>query len=372
MSSIKNALVILLEEIMARGGSRNKGRKFSEEWKRNMSLSRKGRKFSEDHRLNISKALKGKKGTWIGKKHSEETKVKMSIAQKGKKRSPEACLRIGASKKGVKLSEDAKKKISLALKGRKFSEDHKHKISASLKGCVFTDSRKRNLSLAMKKRFSVSGAHPWLGRKHSLETIEKLRELGKHVVFSPETRAKISIACKGRKLSEEHKRKISMANKGKHRSAEQRIQMRFIKLGQIPNEETRKKMSLARKGKKFSLEHRMNMSGERNANWAGGISKISDRIRGTIEYKAWRLSVFKRDRFICQLCDSHSHDLHADHIKPFSLILRENDITSVEEGLSCSELWDLKNGRTLCAFCHKQTLTYGKDFNNLERIFYAN
>jgi DNA-binding CsgD family transcriptional regulator len=49
------------------GGNNNKGRVFSDEWKRKLSESQKGRI-----------------GTWRGKKHSEETKKKMSQSQKGK------------------------------------------------------------------------------------------------------------------------------------------------------------------------------------------------------------------------------------------------------------------------------------------------
>jgi len=35
-------------------------------------------------------------------------------------------------------------------------------------------------------------------------------------------------------------------------------------------------------------------------------------------------------------------------------------ILSKEEALSCDELWNINNGRTLCIGCHKKTDTYGR------------
>lgn len=67
---------------------------------------------SEEIRKKISKANKGRKSSMKGKKHSEETKLKMSISQKAKKYN-----RTG-SFKGKKHSNETKKKISLAKKGR--------------------------------------------------------------------------------------------------------------------------------------------------------------------------------------------------------------------------------------------------------------
>ena len=53
-------------------------------------------------------------------------------------------------------------------------------------------------------------------------------------------------------------------------------------------------------------------------------------------------------------------NLEADHIKRFADIIRENNILSMEEARNCPELWDTKNGRTLCKTCHKNTPTYEK------------
>jgi 5-methylcytosine-specific restriction endonuclease McrA len=98
---------------------------------------------------------------------------------------------------------------------------------------------------------------------------------------------------------------------------------------------------------------------EQNPNWKGGITEISDLIRVTKTYKEWRLSVFKRDGFKCIICGTNQH-LHADHIYPFSLLLHEGMIKTVEQAETHAPLWNLANGRTMCETCHRKTETYGR------------
>ena len=63
----------------------NKGRKFTEEHRKNLSESHKGKHLSENHRKKLSEANKGK-ATWNkGKSMTEETKQKLSEALKGHK-----------------------------------------------------------------------------------------------------------------------------------------------------------------------------------------------------------------------------------------------------------------------------------------------
>ena len=66
-----------------------------------------------------------------------------------------------------------------------------------------------------------------------------------------------------------------------------------------------------------------------------------------------------RDNFACVKCDIVGGQLQVDHIKPFAVILHENDIKTFEQAINCKELWDINNGRTLCVDCHKKTDTYG-------------
>jgi len=94
-------------------------------------------------------------------------------------------------------------------------------------------------------------------------------------------------------------------------------------------------------------------------NYKGGITKQNKLIRGSPEYKLWRIGVFKRDYWSCVLCGHKSNkrgDINADHIKPFALF---------------PELrLDINNGRTLCEDCHRKTLSYKN--NNIEREDFLN
>ena len=70
-------------------------------------------------------------GSSAGVKHSEETKGKMSAAQKGKNRSEETKEKISASRKGKTHSDETKTKISASKQGHKHSEETKAKLSAA-------------------------------------------------------------------------------------------------------------------------------------------------------------------------------------------------------------------------------------------------
>lgn len=54
-----------------------------------------------------------------------------------------------------------------------------------------------------------------------------------------------------------------------------------------------------------------------------------------------------------------TRDIQVDHITPFSYLLEDHDIQTIDQALSCGPLWDTENGRTLCLRCHRKTPTYG-------------
>lgn len=73
-------------------------------------MSWKGKTHTEEYKKAMSEKLKGRKTPWLygkpswnkGKKWSEESKKKMSIAKKGKKASLETRLKMSNSRKGAK------------------------------------------------------------------------------------------------------------------------------------------------------------------------------------------------------------------------------------------------------------------------------
>ena len=117
-----------------------------------------------------------------------------------------------------------------------------------------------------------------------------------------------------------------------------------------------------------SIKKSPNIKGENNPNWKGGKTKLSQQIRTSAEYSFWRMQVFKRDFFTCQHCGAKNkkgekYIFDADHIYPFSKILDDFNITSIEEAISCDKFWDIDNGRTLCRSCHMKTDTWGVNIN---------
>ena len=132
---------------------------------------------------------------------SEETRKKMSLAQKGKQ-----------------ISEEQKKKLSVALKGRIMSDEHKKKIGEANKGKHHTEESKKKMSNS-KKGLQSGEKHPMFGKHHSEETRKKMSQnhydcsgeknpmFGKHL--SEETKKKMSNAKKGKPMSEEQKKKLS-------------------------------------------------------------------------------------------------------------------------------------------------------------------
>ena len=96
-------------------------------------------------------------------------------------------------------------------------------------------------------------------------------------------------------------------------------------------------------------------SGENSNFWKGGITGLDKQIRTCSKYKEWRLAVYIKDNFQCKDCGSKkSGNFNAHHLKHFSKILFENNITTLEQALACKELWDVFNGITLCEKCHNK------------------
>lgn len=132
--------------------------------------------------------------------------------------------------------------------------------------------------------------------------------------------------------------------------------------GVILSQETKVRMSISQTGIKRSLHHRIACSkakiGKNNHFWKGGITKLQVILRNCAKYHEWRKQIFERDNYICIKCKQKGGELQADHMKPFSYLLRENNIKTKQQAFACESLWDINNGRTLCLNCHKQTESY--------------
>jgi len=109
----------------------NKGKTLSKETRKKLSIARRGRIISSETCAKLSYANMGEKNGMYGRKHTEETKKKISANRSSisGKNNPMY---------GKKHSDESKKKMSAAKKGKKKPP--------------FTEEHRRNLSLAWKKR----------------------------------------------------------------------------------------------------------------------------------------------------------------------------------------------------------------------------
>ena len=134
------------------------GRVHSQETRDKMSLSHKGnksnkcKKLTEFHKLNISKGNSGR--VFLkGRKASDETKLKISLANKGRVFSDSHKINLSNAISGVKHSEERKKINSNAQLGKKLSTEHKAKISLGLKnsGFIISDETRRKQQETFKQ-----------------------------------------------------------------------------------------------------------------------------------------------------------------------------------------------------------------------------
>lgn len=138
------------------------------------------------------------------------------------------------------------------------------------------------------------------------------------------------------KHSEATKLKMSLASKGKPKSASHREALSVAKI----HNPTRYWL-----GKK-----RPDVSGANSWKWRKDRNAVLEkhRVRGSLDWKQWRASVFARDNFTCKECGVRGVYIEPHHIIP----IRSN----------WNKLFDLNNGITLCRPCHKKTMWKEEDF----------
>lgn len=154
-----------------------------------------------------------------------------------------------------------------------------------------------------------------------------------------------NIGANGRRnsIKTEFKKGACSLMKGKKHSEYTKAKMRLIKLGKKWTKIQREKiMKKLRYGKNNNL-------------WKGGICPLNKAIRKLPKYKRWRSDIFERDNWTCKTCQDRGCYLEAHHIKPFSEIVEENNIKTLEDAIKCKDLWNTDNGTTLCVDCHNLT-----------------
>lgn len=215
-----------------------------------------------------------------------------------------------------------------------------------------------------KGRFKKGNKGIWLGKKRSIETIESIRKSKIGVKKKTPYKEYFCLDC-GNKISNIYAKRCRRCNSEYFRGENNPF------FGKKHNKESLKKISNSTKNRIISEKTRERMkessnknpywlvkSGCLSPNWKGGISKIDRLIRQIEEYKIWRTKVFERDKWTCKTCNNNNCYVTAHHIKSFSLIIKENNIYTIEEARKVFELWDINNGVTLCEKCHSLTDNY--------------
>lgn len=171
---------------------------------------------STNKKIGYNIALGGQYGWMSGLKHSESTKEKMRRKRTGDKNAFYGKKHTSESKEKISQSLKKSKKFHLSVSKKERCE----KISKAMKKKVVSQETREKLSLAHK------------GRKKTPEQIEKMREIGNKLK-----------PFLGKKHSEESRKKMSEKNKGKIMSQEAKDKLREINTGKILSKETKQKIS---------------------------------------------------------------------------------------------------------------------------------
>jgi len=163
----------------------------------------------------------------LGKKHSKESKLKMSKSQTGKKASLETRTKLSKMRRGRRLSQshienirkgnigvkrslETRQKVRLANLGKKASKETRLKLSEIRKGVPKSEKHKAKLRKHLKKFMFKKGHVPWSkGTKGLMVAWNKGKK------FSIESRRKMSLSHKGHIPWNKGKKGVQVAwNKG--------------------------------------------------------------------------------------------------------------------------------------------------------------
>jgi hypothetical protein len=148
------------EETRKKIGEIGKGRKCKDETRKKLSEASKNRVCIEETRKKLSASKTGKNNPMYGKTPSEETKIKMSKANKGN-----STCGWNKGKKMKPFSEEHKRKMGEYAKNR--SEEHRKKLSESAKGRKSPNKGKK-MSEEHKRKIGEANKRRWEERKNIL------------------------------------------------------------------------------------------------------------------------------------------------------------------------------------------------------------
>lgn len=151
-----------------------------------------------------------------------------------------------------------------------------------------------------KRKSDVNKNNPFYGKKHTEETIEKIRKAKLGKKLTEETKQKL----RGRKRSEEFRRNLSEQRRGKKHSEETLQKFRERKHTEETIEKMRKSMLGKNSGKKHTDETKQKMSEQRcgtrlkelNPSWKGDKVKIGPSLHQWV-----RKHLSKPD--LCEVCN---------------------------------------------------------------------
>jgi len=240
------------------------------------------------------------------------------------------------------------------LKGTKQSDEAKQKIRESRlgkpswnKGIPFSEESKQKMSEAK------------LGKKMSPEFCQKRSDIMNEKWSNPKFRTDMSIKHSGERNANYGKdfpahMRERMSKSAKNREDGHIEKLRLINMGTTQSEETKAKRSAA-------------MVGDKCYNWKGGITPVYKHIRGHSRYKAWCTELLKKHDYTDAFTGHKGGLLSCHHVLPVNIILRMNNVTTIEQALECPLIWDINNGIVILKYAHdKFHNLYGDDKNIYE------
>lgn len=156
---------------------------------------------SEETKSKMSSARLGDSNPFFGKKHSSESRRKISIALTGRSLSDSHKQKVGLSKKGFLHTEEAKDKMRQSRLGKTPSKETKEKQSRTMTGRKYSAEHRRHISennkgmkgkchsVATKQKMSVSRTHMWanMDKEKRHKWIRSIHKAVSRVPNKPET-----------------------------------------------------------------------------------------------------------------------------------------------------------------------------------------